>query len=144
MAVVAVESREINFGVSERDGLDSTVAPTRRTFGARSRIASILGFRWHPSAGAAEPLAARQVEIPAAPVAVELEHSSMRTSMHEVLTAWRAAERAVREFDEGSPEWAAVNATLISLRATYLARFDEYVSDSPRPFVGGFEDDWLG
>jgi len=63
-------------------------------------------------------------------------------SMHDVLDAWRVAERALCEFDEGSPEWAAVNAALISLRATYLARFDEYVADSHRPCTGRFEDEW--
>jgi hypothetical protein len=57
---------------------------------------------------------------------------AMRLSMHGVLMAWRVADRALIELAEGSPEWAAVNATLTGLRASYLGRFDEYVARSPK------------
>ena len=55
-------------------------------------------------------------------------NAPIRLSMHDVLTAWLAADRALCELAEGSPEWAAVNAALISLRASYLARFDARVA----------------
>ena len=64
--------------------------------------------------------------------AVRAEDAPVRLSMHGLLTAWRAAERALGELAEGTPEWAAVNATIISLRASYRARFDDYIAGSSR------------
>jgi hypothetical protein len=43
-----------------------------------------------------------------------------------------ARPSALGEHAEGSPEWAAVNATIISLRASYRARFDEYLEGKSR------------
>lgn len=64
--------------------------------------------------------------------AVQAGDAPARLSLHDVLTAWRVAERALGELAEGSPEWAAVNATIISLRASYSARFDEYLEGESR------------
>jgi hypothetical protein len=64
--------------------------------------------------------------------AVRAEDASARLSMHDILTAWRVADRALAELAEGTPEWAAVNATIISLRASYRARFDDYITGVSR------------
>ena len=48
-----------------------------------------------------------------------------RVHIHEVLAAWRAADRALGVIPEGSPEWSLVHARLISLRASYHELFTE-------------------
>ena len=97
--------------------------------GPRSWLASVLGLRWRVSGRVAEAPVAPHVVLTERSEATRLEDLPVRLSMHGVLSAWREADRALRTFDEGSPEWAAVNATRLALRASYLARFDEYQAD---------------
>jgi hypothetical protein len=52
--------------------------------------------------------------------------------IHEILTAWRAAERALGGIPEGSPEWALVHARLVSLRASYHQLFAERCDRPPK------------
>jgi hypothetical protein len=42
-----------------------------------------------------------------------------KIDIFEILTAWRAADRALGVIAEGSPEWARVHARVVSLRASY-------------------------
>ena len=78
------------------------------------------------------PQAVHAISGPERLAAVQAWDPPALLSLHDVLTAWRVAERALGELAEGSPEWAAVNAAIISLRATYRARFDEYLEGSSR------------
>lgn len=78
------------------------------------------------------PQAVHAISEPERLAAVQAWDPPARLSLHDVLTAWRLAERRLVELAEGSPEWAAVNATIISLRATYSARFDEYLEGESR------------
>jgi hypothetical protein len=55
----------------------------------------------------------------------------------EVLAAWRAADRALGLIAEGSPEWARVHATLVSLRASYHQLFAERRDRPARPETAG-------
>lgn len=48
-----------------------------------------------------------------------------RIHIHEILTAWRAADRALGVIAEDSPEWARVHARLVTLRASYHQLFGE-------------------
>jgi hypothetical protein len=59
----------------------------------------------------------RPVERPVSMVAA--------TAMRDVLASWREAERELPETAADSPEWAHVNARLISLRVAYHRLFDE-------------------
>jgi hypothetical protein len=92
----------------------------------RRWISSVLGrARWHDQAPVWNaPATSPRDELV---TALAMEQIPLRLTMHGVLTAWREAERALAELTEGTPEWAAVNATLISLRASYLARFDKHL-----------------
>jgi hypothetical protein len=74
--------------------------------------------------------------LPQSLAAVRAEDAPTRLSIHGVLAQWRAAERALAELPEGSPEWAAVNATAISLRSAYRTRFDECVAGASRETEG--------
>lgn len=64
----------------------------------------------------------RAVERPVSMVAA--------TAMRDVLASWREVERELAATAEGSPEWAHVNARLISFRVAYHRLFDE--ATSPR------------
>jgi hypothetical protein len=50
-----------------------------------------------------------------------------KVHIYEILTAWRAADRALGVVEEDSPEWARVNARLVNLRASYHRLFAERV-----------------
>lgn len=50
-----------------------------------------------------------------------------KVHIYEVLTAWRAADRALGGIEEDDPEWARVHARLVSLRASYHQLFAERV-----------------
>lgn len=52
-----------------------------------------------------------------------------KVDIHEVLTAWRAADRALGGIEEDAPEWARLHARLVSLRASYHQLFAERVRD---------------
>jgi hypothetical protein len=58
-----------------------------------------------------------------------------KVDIHEILTAWRAAERALGVIPEGSLEWARVHAKLVSLRASYHKLFAERCDRPPRSEV---------
>ncbi len=60
-----------------------------------------------------------------------------RMHIDEVLAAWRAADRALGLIAEGSPEWARVHATLVSLRASYHQLFAERRDRPSRPETAG-------
>jgi hypothetical protein len=62
----------------------------------------------------------RAVERPVSMVAA--------AAIQDVLASWRAAERELAVTAEDSPEWAQVNARLISLRVAYHRLFDEAVA----------------
>jgi hypothetical protein len=59
------------------------------------------------------------------PTEPAIDHPETTLSIREVLTAWRAADRELGEVSQGSPEWPAIHANLVSLRATYHRLFDE-------------------
>jgi hypothetical protein len=107
--------------------LELVAEPMPRGSKVWSRIVSTLGRAWWPEHA---PVLAPPAEMPQAALAATrvIEPVPSRLTMHGVLGAWREAERALAELPEGTPEWAAVNATIISLRATYRARFDEYLA----------------
>lgn len=50
-----------------------------------------------------------------------------KVNIYEILTAWRAADRALAGLEEDAPEWARVHARLVSLRASYHQLFAERV-----------------
>lgn len=58
-----------------------------------------------------------------------------KVDIHEILTAWRAAERALGVIPEGSLEWARVHAKLVSIRASYHKLFAERCDRPPRSEV---------
>jgi hypothetical protein len=49
-------------------------------------------------------------------------------AIRDVLAAWRAAERELAVLAQDSPEWAQLNARLISLRVAYHRLFGEAVA----------------
>lgn len=59
------------------------------------------------------------------PTKPAVDRPATTLSIHEVLTAWRAAERELGGVPQGSPERLAIQAKLVSLRATYHRLFDE-------------------
>jgi hypothetical protein len=59
----------------------------------------------------------RAVERPVSMVAA--------AAIQDVLASWREAERELAVTAEDSPEWAQVNARLISLRVAYHRLFEE-------------------
>jgi len=79
----------------------------------------ILDALLRPTAPRIRPLVRpiRAVERPVSMVAA--------TAMRDVLASWREAERELAVTAEDSPEWAHVNARLISLRVAYHRLFDE-------------------
>ena len=50
-----------------------------------------------------------------------------KVHIYEILTAWRAADRALGLIDEDAPEWARVHTRLVGLRASYHELFAERV-----------------
>jgi hypothetical protein len=60
-----------------------------------------------------------------------VDHPATTLSIHEVLTAWRAAERELGGVPQGSPERPGIQAKLVSLRATYHRLFDERCDRRP-------------
>ncbi len=99
------------------------------------RNIGLLWRQWGRTDGAAAPPSLRtdplsptaaEIGLPERP-AVRADVAPVPLTMAGVLTAWRVADRALAELTVGSPEWAAVNATIISLRASYQTRFGEYI-----------------
>lgn len=102
----------------------------------QTRDIGLLWRQWGRPDGAAarasvrpDPLspAAAEIGLPERPAQVRAEDKPVALTMAGVLAAWRVADRALAELTVGSPEWAAVNATISSLRASYQTRFVEYV-----------------
>lgn len=142
MVVMAFDALDLEIDASPHSasGPSSTPPATAPGPGVRSWIASILGFRWRAGAPAESPSSKPSTDpwwravpaggLPESLAALRVADPPAQLSMPGLLTAWRVAERALGELPQGSPEWAAVNATIISLRASYLARFDEYIAGS--------------
>jgi hypothetical protein len=98
--------------------------------GSASWLDSVLPLKWPHWGEATGPSPVPHVHPRTSGEPADVD-APERLSMSGVLDAWRAADRALQALAEGSPEWAAVNATIISLRATYRSRFEQYTADHP-------------
>lgn len=60
-----------------------------------------------------------------------LEHEDANPPIHQVIAAWRAADRALAGLVEGDPEWNRIHAELVGLRTLHHSLFEARMVQEP-------------
>jgi hypothetical protein len=71
------------------------------------------------------------IATPAQPWSGPLEHEDPTPPIHEVIAAWRAADRELAGLVEGDPDWNRIHAELVGLRALHHRLFDARMARDP-------------
>jgi hypothetical protein len=78
------------------------------------------------------PIEKREViTTPVQPWIGPLEDEVATPPIHQVIAAWRAADRELAGLVEGDPEWNRIHAELIGLRALHHLLFEARMAASP-------------
>lgn len=134
------------------EGIALAIAQSDRTAPSIDVVGAVKAFRMrvalrlagHRPPDHAAGSRSRRVVDERVPEALESRHLTLvprsqgvidrpaKVDIQEVLTAWRAAERALGAIAEGDAEWALVHARFVNLRASYHQLFAERCDRQPR------------